>query len=84
MRSLTPVQTLDVDVLIDSDPSDWLGNPLISNFETAISNMNPLQSLAVAVKAGYVDSKSLPQMVDSNFIRKHTHMTWTQVNKIPY
>ena len=74
MRSLTPVQTLAVDVLFDSDPSNWIGNPLISNFETAISNMNPLQSLAVAVKAGYVDSKSLPQVVDSDFIRKNMNM----------
>lgn len=75
IRSLTPVQSLAVDVLFDTEPINWLGNPLISNFETALSKMNPLQSLAVAVKAGYVESKSLPCFVDSHFIRKYTTMT---------
>ena len=70
--SLSPMQTLALDVLFDTDPVDWLNNSLITNFESAFSNMSPLQSLAVAVKAGYVDENNLPEFVDSNFILKNT------------
>ena len=56
-----------------TDQNDWMNNSLISNFETAICNMNLLQCLADAVKAGYVNMDSLPEFVDSNFITKNSH-----------
>ena len=47
MRSWISVQTLTVDILIDSDPSNWLGNPLNSNFETAIILMDQIIPLMI-------------------------------------
>ena len=44
------------------------------NFQTAISSMNPMQSLAVAVKAGYHDINCLPKYVDYNFIVRNTNV----------
>ena len=57
-------------MVFETDQTDWLNNSL---FETAICNMNLLWSLAVAVKAGYVNMDSLPEFVDSNFITKNSH-----------
>ena len=74
LKSLSKMQTLALDVMFDSDQTDWLNNSLILNFETAICSMNPLQSLAVAVKAGYINIDSLPEFVDSNFITRNSHM----------
>ena len=71
LTSLTPIQTLALDVLFDTHPSDWLSNSLVLNFEKAISNLNPLQSLAVAVKAEYIDKKSLPKFIDAEFIKRN-------------
>ena len=56
-----------------TDQNDWLNNSLISNFETAICNMNLLQCMADAVKTGYVSMDSLPEFVDSNSITKNSH-----------
>ena len=72
LTSLTPIQKLALDVMFDTDTCDWLSNSLVLNFERAISRMNPLQSLAVAVKAGFIDMKSLPKFVNSEFITRNT------------
>ena len=73
LASLSPIQTRAIDVL--SDQRHILDNSMsLSSNETmgkAILNMSPLQSLAAAVQAGYVDTKTLPAVVDSDFIREN-------------
>ena len=75
LKSLSEMQTLALDVLFDTDQTDWLNNSLVSNFETAICSMNPLQSLAVAVRAGYVNMDRLPKFVDSSFIARNSQIS---------
>ena len=74
LASLTPMQTLAVDLLLGTDSVDGLNNSLMLNFQTAISSMNSMQSLAVAVKVGYLDMNCLPEYVDSNFIIRNTNV----------
>ena len=73
LSSLSPIQNQAIDVL--KEQSHMLNHspsrPSDETLGIAISNMSPLQSLAVAVKAGYVEMKILPVFVDSDFIRKN-------------
>ena len=75
LKSLSEMQILALDVLFDTDQTDWLNNSLVSNFETAICSMNPLQSLAVAVRAGYVNMDRVPKFVDSSFIARNSQIS---------
>ena len=69
MSSLSLMQLLAVDVLSGSDLYDMSCD---GNLEEAISSMNPLQSLAVAVQLSYVNIKALPDIVDIDFINRNT------------
>ena len=48
--------------------------PSLETLGTAIANMSPLQSLAVAVQAGYVDMKALPYFVDGDYVMKNMRL----------
>ena len=60
-------------MVYETDQTAWLNDSLISNFDTAICNMNLLQCMADAVKTGYVSMDSLTEFVDSNSITKNSH-----------
>ena len=69
MSSLSLTQLLAVNVLSGSVLYDMSCD---GDLEDAISSMNPLQSLAVAVQLSYVNIKALPDIVDIDFINRNT------------
>ena len=76
LNTLSPIQMQAIAIISDQ-PRHTLDNSWFrtsnESLEKAFSSMSPLQSLAAAVEAGIVDSKSLPAVVDADFIKKNVH-----------